>query len=65
MNRVGFLAGILLTLLGGLCLHAYETLGYKWATETVKYKINQNGTPDCDGEFGAIHQAFDMCLTRL
>jgi hypothetical protein len=59
MNRVGFLAGILLTLLGGLCLHAYEILGYKWATETVKYKINQNGTPDCDGEFEAVQRAFD------
>jgi hypothetical protein len=46
-------------------LWAYQPSGYHWLSSDMPiiYEINQNGTPDCEGEFGAIHQAFDMPLT--
>ena len=46
-------------------LWAYQPSGYHWLSYDmpIPYEINENGTPDCEGEFGAIERAFDLHLT--
>lgn len=55
------LLGISIALLLPLSLKAYAPSGWAWASHNmpVFYEINQNGTPDCDGEFEAIQGAFE------
>jgi hypothetical protein len=61
MTRIALLLGAIPLLSINQTLMAYATWPKAWlATDVpVFYEINQNGTPDCEGEFGAIHQAFE------
>ena len=64
MKNLVFLLGFLLSIIPLLTpsVEAYASSGHrKWSEYDlpIHYEINENGAHDCEGEFGAIHQAFE------